>query len=274
MQFKKALVALDGSARAENALPWIRRIAPDANLALFQAVEQSFLTDSEPQIHLAEQYLQGLARRIERPTHSIVRQASPAAGILDAADEQSADLIAVTPHGTVGERSIGRVTEKLMHSCPRPLLIVPTQAAPPAGRLHFVVPLDGSAVSESGVTAAEPLARSLGAAVSIVNVMGEPTVGEGRPFHNLAELFERHRSDMDEYLEKIAAELRGRGVEAAASIVPGRFPDDLLRYCRDREASLIVMSAHGKGVIGRYLLGSAARELIEVAPIPVLLLRR
>lgn len=245
-----------------------------AELVLFQAVEPSYLTDPAPQMALAEDYLAGHAKKMSGSVHSVARIGSPAGRLLDLADEIGADLLVVSPHGTAGERSIGRVTEKLMHSASVPLFIVPPEANSLLNRAGIVVPLDGSKISETGVAAAGDLAKTLQTSVTLVHVLGDRGESSAFPFRGFEELAGRHREDMASYLQAQAASLSGRGIPTKTQLLEGRFPDDLLRFCSREGIPLIVMSAHGRGVLNRHLLGSAARELVEITPFPVLLIRQ
>lgn len=70
--------------------------------------------------------------------------------------------------------------------------------------------------------------------------------------------------------EHASPELTVRRVtQRAISALPA-----ILDYAQDADADLIVMGTHGRGAIGRLVLGSVVREIVRMAPCPVLTVRQ
>jgi len=57
----------------------------------------------------------------------------------------------------------------------------------------------------------------------------------------------------------------------AAVLMSGRIADTLLRFVREQEADLVVMTTHGAGGLGRPWLGSVADRVIRSARVPMVL---
>lgn len=74
----------------------------------------------------------------------------------------------------------------------------------------------------------------------------------------------------------LAQWLSRHGVKAEISVLARTLPrvsDVLIRHLRDREADLLVMGAYGHSRFREAILGGATREMLEAAPVPVLMAR-
>lgn len=135
----------------------------------------------------------------------------------------------------------------------------------------ILVPLDGSAASESAVPVAVDLAQRYAAEVRLVIVSLIPTM-----YHTIDE--QVLRNDLEScraYIEKAADKLRAANVPVTACAVEGApaVAHTVLRQAEEWGADLIVMSSHGHGSVERLILGSVAERVAHSAHIPVLLLR-
>jgi nucleotide-binding universal stress UspA family protein len=75
--------------------------------------------------------------------------------------------------------------------------------------------------------------------------------------------------------ERGAMLARQAGLSAEAMAVADRATvvDTLVRLAREHDGQAVVVGAHSRGAIGRRLLGSTSRDLVERAPCPVLIVR-
>jgi len=184
--FKTILVPLDGSSRAEAALPVARRIAQNtgATLVLVQAV--SFLSEYWPtmattapsltqavveaDLEQATAYLNTIATAPEM-AGVVVKTAAhfgpPAPTILTVASSYNCDLIVMCSHGSTGmiHWLMGSVAEKVARSASLPVLVVRAEGLHLesgtiglAQPLRMLIPLDGS---EGAKAALEPGAELL-----------------------------------------------------------------------------------------------------------------
>jgi nucleotide-binding universal stress UspA family protein len=56
--------------------------------------------------------------------------------------------------------------------------------------------------------------------------------------------------------------------------VAGGLPaDEILRIAQREKVQQIVMGTHGRGVLGRALMGSVAQRVVTGSPVPVLLVK-
>jgi nucleotide-binding universal stress UspA family protein len=78
----------------------------------------------------------------------------------------------------------------------------------------------------------------------------------------------------EEYLPPIAAELRGRGIDADWEVRHGSPATTILAVAKSWGADLIAMSTHGRSGLGRLLFGSVAEHVLRHADVPVFLMRQ
>jgi nucleotide-binding universal stress UspA family protein len=142
--YKTILVPLDGSKRAEAILPHVEDLAQhgDAKVVLLQMVEPVYGTMGadgttpmldnrifEQEISNAESYLADLQAKFHEKGINAQKRVdcgSVVSGIIGAARQEGADLIAMASHGRTGLARVfyGSVAVGVLHSVDRPLLLV------------------------------------------------------------------------------------------------------------------------------------------------------
>jgi nucleotide-binding universal stress UspA family protein len=147
--YKRILVPLDGSPRAEKILPHVQGVAStNATLILLQVVEPSgaefamgadmMLTAPQMQAYwrslqaaekAANAYLskkQAQLRRKKFKVKTLVERGPAATVILKAAKREKADLVAMASHGRSGLNRVfyGSVANGVLHKIERPLLLI------------------------------------------------------------------------------------------------------------------------------------------------------
>lgn len=186
--FKRILVLLDGSPRAERALPVAARIARayGGSILLLQVVSPpidyggglaagGLVTGEmiESEIAVATSYLKTIATAemlVGSATITEVLYGPPAQGILAYTEAQEADLIIMCNHDRTGitRWAMGSVAHRLVHQSPVPVLVLRdtgdiltrSKAMLP---FRVFVPLDGSQLAETALVPAAHLAAALAA---------------------------------------------------------------------------------------------------------------
>jgi nucleotide-binding universal stress UspA family protein len=190
--FKRILVPLDGSSRAEQALPIAARIARasggsvlllrviTAPLQFGPSMQQSTFLQEAVNAVIAESvaYLSKAAHShdLEGAETKVVMFSGPVAWtILDTAKEQHVDLILMVSHGHTGFKrwALGSVAQKVARTSPVPVLVlreggsVPSSAYPdrthPLRAVAATVALDGSPLAEAAIYPAANLVAALAA---------------------------------------------------------------------------------------------------------------
>lgn len=293
---RRVLVGLDGSPIAERAVPWVRAVAPGAELVLARVLVPVYSPAGEGGLAMplflddpAEEYLARVAASLRPRPRTVVRVGSAAGTLLEIAREERCDLVAVTTRGggRLRRRLLGGTTENLLHHGEFPLLIVPAWARPPRrGIRRVAVPLDGSAAAERVLPLVRFVAREAGASVLLVHCAQE--IEEMERLHAdlwgpvrrtpqvlaLERALERLRRDLVRRFGRLAERLRRGGVRGAEALfVRGPFPEEFLRAVRRRGADLVALSVRGHGALRHALLGSRTSRLVQAAPVPVLVVR-
>lgn len=109
-----------------------------------------------------------------------------------------------------------------------------------------------------------------GIEVILVNVRSDPEYrGELSPQDYQA--FDRAQREAQQKLLARSLEHAQRSGLTRASIdaAQGRAADEIVRVAQERGVDQIVMGTHGRGAVGRLLLGSVAQRVIQLAPMPV-----
>src|SRR5260221_11098070 len=190
--FRRILVPLDGSARAEQALPLAARIARASGGSVMLLHVLTTPRELGPSLGQAALQHEVIDAAIAGATTSLSQaaQAHSLAGvetkgavlsgpealtILATAKEQQSDLILIASHGATGFKrwALGSVAQQVARESPVPVLVlresgtVPSSAYPDKTRpLHTVaavVALDGSALAEAAILPAAHLVAALAA---------------------------------------------------------------------------------------------------------------
>ena len=187
---KRVLVPLDGSARAEQALPVAARLAqavggtvvllrvvsiPNEFVAYVTLEPIATQTVINTTLEEARTYLKSMVgsdslHGVHTETEVLLGQA--AATILSIVDSQHIDLIVLCSHGYTGMTrwALGSVAEKVSQLAPVPVLVLredgpipvpplPQEEAP----LRVLIPLDGSVRAQAAIMPAAQLTAALSA---------------------------------------------------------------------------------------------------------------
>ncbi len=75
------------------------------------------------------------------------------------------------------------------------------------------------------------------------------------------------------YLDRIARQLRQKGIEVRTEVLMGRPAEEIAGYGTKNEVDLIIMATHGNSGISRWVMGSTADRVLRSACVPVLMVR-
>jgi nucleotide-binding universal stress UspA family protein len=150
---------------------------------------------------------------------------------------------------------------------------------------RLLVALDGSAHAERVLDHAEALASAFGSVVTLVRatisaemVIAETSpndagVGSLGPTVDPTELLDADRATATEYLERAAARLTQRNIRVEVEEPEGPADEAIVERATALRVSLILMTTHGRGGLGRLVFGSVADSVLRHAPCPVLIVR-
>jgi len=148
---------------------------------------------------------------------------------------------------------------------------------------RILVALDGSELAERVVPHVEVLApafhstlillrattppETLIAQVSVGLDVAAPVVVDPTP------LIEAELEEVQTYLARITSRLREAGLNVQTEHPEGPAAQAIVERARELGVSLIAMTTHGRGGLGRLIFGSVADEVLKSATCPILLVR-
>ncbi|HEX9370885.1 MAG TPA: universal stress protein [Roseiflexaceae bacterium] len=305
----KILVPLDGSALAEQALPYAQLIAPllDASVRLIRVIsyadhqhllasEQMMLAKGGPPPPLyvreqqawkqlrthAERYLAAQAALLRRAGVDVEAEVAvdlPAEAIVENAARGDCALIAMATHGYGGlsRWALGSIADKVVQAAPAPVLLVRAAAGGPAAApalRRILVPLDGSALAEQALPLAATLAAETGAALLLLLVV-EPSLGMelGMPPRlRPDQALSLLRDRLMREADRVVGGLDRGHVSMTPLVAEGHPAEAIVDIAAQRHADLIVMSTHGRSGLRRWALGSIADKVLHATTTPLILI--
>jgi nucleotide-binding universal stress UspA family protein len=141
--------------------------------------------------------------------------------------------------------------------------------------LTLLVPVDGSAFSDRALqyAIARVAASPQGARIHLLNVQ-TPAVGVNVKLFVSAESLEAYyREEAMRVLQPAIATLRAAGVRVDHHIGVGDIGSVVVDYATEHRCDEIVMGTHGRGGLIGTVLGSVAHKVVQLAPMPVVLVK-
>jgi nucleotide-binding universal stress UspA family protein len=126
---------------------------------------------------------------------------------------------------------------------------------------RILLPIDGSELSEAAVEHAAALGEKFGATVIVLQVIDYEAV-------------EGQRTKARENIDRVAGQLRDRGVTVETTIVEGGPGDAICAAVEALDCDTVVMATHGRSGLKRAVLGSVADHVARNTPDASVLLIR
>jgi nucleotide-binding universal stress UspA family protein len=298
---KHILIPLDGSPLAETALQPAAVLAQRFGASLIILVrstetwpkQEPLPADDLLAAFQAGDYLTAVAKRLSQEgftVHVEVLEEDPASGISSEAREHQIDLIVMATHGRQGIDALlhPSVTWGVLRRSQAPILTwkAPEAAGEKPGSVWLprflqnaaapiLVPLDGSLPAEQAIPLAEELARRLGNPLVLVRAAEQPHIaGSAIDYPRIvARAQEWSLAEATSYLERKSLELASTGLHVTIDSHLGDATAIIEESVQNHQAGLVVMASHGRGGLGRLLLGSVAKRLLNRLDVPILLVR-
>jgi nucleotide-binding universal stress UspA family protein len=281
--FKRILVPLDGSGRAEQALSVAARLAraADGSLVLVRVVNTApehlpsaparpnlVQTVGEADRKQAESYLEGVVGSEQLdgiPVETMVLTGLVAPSILSAALSQRVDLIVICSHGFTGVKRwvMGSVADKIAHYSEIPVLVLREDGPLLGARqgeeiraLRALVPLDGSEYARAALLPAAYLASALSdpgkGALHLVHVVRTVANGRGKA---AAQELQFAQKGAEQYLEETTRQIEG-GFFAPVIASLNLTLTSSVTTSEDVAQAIIRMAERGEGGVGAGASGS------------------
>ena len=327
--YKRIIVPLDGSNRAERAIPIAARIAHacEGSIILLRIVTEPFevgsqvislsgfsSTSLDNDINIAKNYLAAIARRAELEGIGLkmkVMTGSAAQKILDAEEEEQADLVVMCSHGATGFKRLvlGSVAQKVARHSSVPVLVLrqdgplPVSSFPdplrPIRAVTAVVALDGSSMAEEALMPAASLVMALAApargCLQLTHIVQLPVRGgesKGHSEYSSPESVVTRTKDeaigeAKTYLGNLIDHLRQGPLKDAdltltwAVAVGKDVAEALIKAAETGEnaedigifggCDLLAIATHGRGGFERWISGSVTEHILGATRLPILI---
>lgn len=310
--FTRIFVPLDGSLRAEQALPVAARIAHATEGTVVLARVVGIAPELNPYFVLPPAGAPGLALEaldaakdyLTQVAHSdvlagiepvtVVLTGMAAHELLDEIEAQQADLVVMTSHGHTGLSRwvLGSVAQHVTRHAKVPVLVLREnlplvgEIDAPDRTLRVLIPLDGSQRSEAIIPGLggllDDLQLSGGAEVRLVYVIDPFELAIAQLDENIA------LEGANAYLKRVAAQLKAEHPKARITvtwsvIVNSDVAGALIAMAGSSAGiaqtgvpasyDLVAMATHGRTGLSRWAMGSITERVFNSITVPLLILR-
>ena len=308
--YKRILVPLDGSARAEKAIPVAARIARalGGSVILLRVAtapvdtgkysSTSGYVEETVDIDLAgaTSYLEHIARLDELAginTEIKTFTGAVAPAILAASQSLHANIIVMCSHGFTGFKrwALGSVADKVTRHSPIPVFVLREGGPLPATAEHqpvrALVAVDGSPLSETVLEPAAYLASALAESTSqqgalhLLRVVDLPA--SGGKFKSDAHIDtgtkEQVKHEDEEYLDTLLHRLNADDLEFLDLAITSSVEADpdiaeaIVKKSEQDKFDFIAIATHGRGGVQKWALGSVAGRVLHATTLPLLIMR-
>ena len=138
----------------------------------------------------------------------------------------------------------------------------------------ILVPLDGSELSEAVLNHVIIIATSCQVPEVVLIRVREPLDNSVRVTLDAEiakELDQAYNDEAASYLKSIAKTLEKKGIGVKVEVLEGNPAEKIIKYSKDNEIDLIVMSTHGRSGFSRIVFGSVADKVLRQTEVPLLL---
>jgi len=255
--FKRILVPLDGSRRAERAIPVAARIARATGATIvfvevvlppveFGTYTVKRTVDLKPGAFVRREVVAGTylnditeiyaSELAGIPTELDLTSGAPSPEIYEAARLEGVDLIVLCSHGETGLKrwTFGSIAQEAVRHSPTPVLVLSEHGGIPpmldaAHPLRVLIPLDGSALAEAVILPTAYLVMALSASLQnelhFLRVVDLPSAyGKMKSQAHISDLMhEEAKQAAEKYVkavaERSAMDLAGLNIQVTSSVV-------------------------------------------------------
>jgi len=147
----------------------------------------------------------------------------------------------------------------------------PPKPYPMGGIRRILLATDLAEASEGAALQALDLARDLGAALLIVSVIDPGSLR--LPGGRFGIRVDQVRSSREATAQELVSRGRAAGVPVNFLIWDGDPGESIVDAARSEQVDLVVVGSHGRGSVGRFLIGSVSDYVVRHAHCPVLVVR-
>lgn len=155
------------------------------------------------------------------------------------------------------------------------MIVLPEARPAPGPRIatsvrRILLATDLSPASEGATRQAIDLARDLGATLLIVSVI-DPAA-RGVPGGRVQRMDQR-RASRESAAQEVVIRGRAAGVTVSFMVWEGEPGPSIVDAATSEQVDMVIVGSHGRGSMGRLLIGSVSEHVVRHAPCPVLVVR-
>jgi nucleotide-binding universal stress UspA family protein len=268
--YKKILVAVDGSEASLHALNeavrlsyWVRGsvrvisvVPPYEGDLRFAGVKNIEALLREPCENILAK-IKEAAEEIGAALEAVCREGEPFEKIIEFAETEGCDLIVtgIEEKHPVYRKLIGGVTEKVVRSGPKDVLVIPDETQIDWNKI--LIAADGSQTGRIAAVKAIEIAKAYGGELLILSVSGNDS----------AEKIKKS----EEYVREI--ETLSSGIANKSFVKTGNTAKAITGLAAEHKVNLIVMGAPGEKSMMKIFSKSAAGKVLYSSPCPVLVVK-
>jgi nucleotide-binding universal stress UspA family protein len=280
-RYGKILVAIDGSDSSMHALQeslslafkegsriTVVSVSPqfqgDLNLVGVGNIPAALKNPFEMALSKAKE----MAKSSRVSITTISEEGEPYERILDVAEAENCDLIAMGTKGISGLEKVlvGSVAAAVIGHSHRDVLVIPAKSQ--IGWQKILVTTDGSKYSKAAVERAINYAKAYGSELTAVAVVDAPAELSGVAPGAVEDMIRKAKR----YVEEVKSQADSAGLKTETFVLEG---EEAYRKITDFAAghniNIIVMGSHGRRGLSKLLVGSVAEKIIGYAHCPVLI---
>jgi nucleotide-binding universal stress UspA family protein len=257
---RRVLVPLDGSPRARSALPAATTLAKQAGATLELLTVQSTVSDWERDL----QALAESAPESEVDT-TVVSSGTADEAIADLAAAVTETVICMATRGKSGlqEALLGSTAARVVRRANNPVILLGPRAQtsdPAPAYTEIVACMSGAERAEAMLPVVRSWAHRLGTSIELV--------------HGVAETNDHDRTvAVTKRLDTLATEEAPEHLQATVHVVRGSTPaHGLAEHLEGREHCLAFVVVRRGARMARLLPGGVTAELLQRAPVPIVVL--
>jgi nucleotide-binding universal stress UspA family protein len=286
----KVLIATDGSNCSELAAKLLARLphADRLDLTILSVNQRRELVGSaeyaewvDRNFWLEQAKLEEACQRIEQmfeganvSIESVVVEGHAAEAIVNESKVRNVDLVVIGAEGhtTLDRVVLGSVSDFVATHCQCSVLVVRpnalTKAEPSMG---ICLGYDDSKPSRQAITHLGSFRWGQNTKFDVVSVLLIPTVFSDIPVEIDLEATKKQMTELlakgTEPLRKFSSNVRPQVIESS------HVGDGIVQFAQKMNSDIIVMGSSGRGLVGRFILGSASRYVLRHASCSVWIVR-
>ncbi len=134
----------------------------------------------------------------------------------------------------------------------------------------IIVPIDFLEHTDQLVEYAGYIAKTMGAALHCIHVVGAPQKYAGYEAPSLSSLDREMLELAQKQMQFLIDKNRRTLPDWEGKVLKGDIVDTIIEYTQDEQADLIIIGTHGRKGFSKMWLGSVAERVIKRAPCPTL----